>query len=185
MLEGTLSKQSQTSSNLIPTQDHPLPYKDAKSEKFEKRLIILSTTVLKYENPGLLDEVMRSLPLEDIYGHAEEDFQMETAKAQSIGDERIVAWGYQDFVIRRLLRYISILDFTVLRMRLTLPCQMVQTELFHFCKQSRLFLMWKPHHCQGAHTSDARGVSAWGRSSRVIQMFDNRLRGIRTVSSLL
>ena len=66
--------------------------------------------MLPYENPGLLDDAMRSIPVQEIYDHAEEAFQTETAKSQSIGDET-TEWGYQDFVIRELLRYSSALGF--------------------------------------------------------------------------
>lgn len=71
--------------------------------QFRHMLHSLSQIPVRWENPGLLDEALRAVPLEQIYNEAQEESDLYEAEAASLGKK--AAWGYQDCVVRALMRW--------------------------------------------------------------------------------
>jgi peptide-N4-(N-acetyl-beta-glucosaminyl)asparagine amidase len=76
---------------------------DSRSLRFRSMLMSLSNTPCKWENPGLLDEALGAIPLERIYEKAQEECDLFEAEAASLGKKP--AWGFQDCVIRALMKW--------------------------------------------------------------------------------
>ena len=83
----------------------PTAPSDNKSLRFRSMLLSLSNTPTRWENPGLLDEALAAVPLQRIYDEAQEESDLFNAEAASLGPEKKPAWGYQDCVIRALMKW--------------------------------------------------------------------------------
>lgn len=74
---------------------------DRKDFKFRAHLHSLAKIPLTWENPGLLDEALRSVPLDIVSAQAEDEFQIFQAEANG----RPPRWGYADCLVRALMTW--------------------------------------------------------------------------------
>lgn len=72
----------------------------------------LSQTPCRWENPGLLDEALRVVPLQKIYSQAQEQADTFAAEAASLGPNIKPAWGHEDCVVIALMRWFKREFFT-------------------------------------------------------------------------
>lgn len=105
---GAPQQSAVTSLNNIPIMASP-PSRQS-HHRFRSELHMLSETPCKWENPGLLDEAMRALPLERLYRQAQEEADYFKAAAASFairpGDKpKRPAWELQDCLIRQLMKW--------------------------------------------------------------------------------
>jgi peptide-N4-(N-acetyl-beta-glucosaminyl)asparagine amidase len=89
----------------MPLVAQPPNMNDPRQVRFRNMLHSLSNMPTRWENPGLLDEALRVVPLAQIYNEADEESQILQAEADSLGAGKKAAWGYQDCVVRALLRW--------------------------------------------------------------------------------
>ena len=127
----------------------PEPPKDAKSLGFRDFLIRISAWPIKYENPGLLDEALSVVPVERIYKAAEEEYDIYQAISKSLGEAAKPEWGYQDCVLRSLLRYVLMCCRQPSLMRdsdISFLWQMVPARILYICQLSVMFSLRVSYH---------------------------------------
>jgi len=108
------TQENKSSSMLSPPPEYstlrylpivPTPPTDSKSLRFRSMLLSLSNTPCRWENPGLLDEALSVIPLQRIYEEAQEESDLFAAEAASMGSDIKAAWGYEDCIIRALMKW--------------------------------------------------------------------------------
>lgn len=83
----------------------PTPPTDRTSLRFRSLLHSLSNTPCGWENPGLLDDALRVIPLEKIYDEAQVESDLYDTEAAALPAGTKPAWGYQDCVVIALMKW--------------------------------------------------------------------------------
>jgi len=139
-----------TYSSLRNTPKVATPPQDPASLRFRNQLIAISQTPLKYENPGLLDGVLNDvIPFSRLQDEAEEERQILQAQAASIGDHVKPEWGYQDCLIKALLRYVQL--YSTINTKVASPdsfFQVVQAVFHDMGQQPPMPSMLLTHLCR-------------------------------------
>ncbi|KAK4221172.1 hypothetical protein QBC38DRAFT_505122 [Podospora fimiseda] len=107
--DGLPSYASSRAGDILPRPHTP---NEQEAGKFRLLLLSLSRTILRWEDPGLMDKALRLVPLDLIYAEAEEESEVMLAKSMSLGEGHTPEWSYQDCVIQSLLRWFKRSFFT-------------------------------------------------------------------------
>lgn len=99
-----------SSTVLTMSSESKLPTVDTSVQNFRNQLFTFSQIPLRWENPTRLDEALTIIPLDRIYGEAEDMLSHTqpsslTQTQDPAKKQQGLEWGYMDFVIMALMRW--------------------------------------------------------------------------------